>query len=447
MLQGLDTLLTKQEITSEAGRKRGSIYMKTLSVEQAYSARDTVARALYGQLFNYLVKKTNDNLDADNLKSQPDEGKVPARFIGVLDLFGSVSPFHLSIALWAHGSLYTHTLGFESFKKNDFEQLLINFANEVLQNAYCKQVLIAEFELYRSEGLLVDDLEVETGTACVELLERGVVGGLDKITTNPNPSDDKFLKELYKSQGKHPFFLQAHPKIRNEAFGIKHYADDVTYTIGAFNEKNTVNVPNLLKSIVETVCSSDLVKNIMSVGFSRGGASKKKKTVAGMFKASMQSLLGDLESTRCSYARCLKPNPQMKPGIFDLAYVTRQLRCLGLLQTCEVLKVGLPTRLPYAELRRELDIRLPPKIVAKFYHRSDREFIEILLSASDMDHDSYHLGFTRLFFKAGKIQELDAVMAKWSQKPKKNDPNGLNFMKMAEELMNKSTRFGLRNPS
>lgn len=32
-------------------------------------------------------------------------------------------------------------------------------------------------------------------------------------------------------------------------------------------------------------------------------------------------------------------------------YVVDQLQCLGILQTCEVLKVGMPTRVTYTELK------------------------------------------------------------------------------------------------
>ena len=48
----------------------------------------------------------------------------------------------------------------------------------------------------------------------------------------------------------------------------------------------------------------------------------------------------------------------MVPGVFHRAYVTEQLRCLGILATCEVLKDGLPTRITYRELKRTL-VALP----------------------------------------------------------------------------------------
>lgn len=33
------------------------------------------------------------------------------------------------------------------------------------------------------------------------------------------------------------------------------------------------------------------------------------------------------------------------------SYVVEQLRCLGVLRTCEVLKVGMPTRISYIDLK------------------------------------------------------------------------------------------------
>lgn len=40
------------------------------------------------------------------------------------------------------------------------------------------------------------------------------------------------------------------------------------------------------------------------------------------------------------------------PSTIDsFRYVVEQLQCLGILQTCEVLKVGMPTRVTYTELK------------------------------------------------------------------------------------------------
>lgn len=47
-------------------------------------------------------------------------------------------------------------------------------------------------------------------------------------------------------------------------------------------------------------------------------------------------------------------------------YVVRQLRCLGILQTCEVLKVGMPTRVTYTELKEVLGESAPE--AEKLFH-------------------------------------------------------------------------------
>lgn len=75
-----------------------------------------------------------------------------------------------------------------------------------------------------------------------------------------------------------------------------------------------------------------------------------------------------------------------------------QLRSLGLLQTCEVLKVGLPHRTPYAELRPQLDACLPPQAVQLMRHRPDQDLVAACLSIYGAPRTAYHLGYTRLFF-------------------------------------------------
>jgi myosin heavy subunit len=55
------------------------------------------------------------------------------QFIGVLDIFG-----------------------FEAFQINSYEQLLINFANESLQNTFNSQIFDAELRLYETENIQCD---------------------------------------------------------------------------------------------------------------------------------------------------------------------------------------------------------------------------------------------------------------------------------------------------
>ena len=88
-----------------------------LTIDQAYQARDSLCKHLYGTIFSWIVQKINASISVH--KPDAEESKRPAKksmkqnkltFIGLLDIFG-----------------------FEIFAKNSFEQLCINYANEKLQ--------------------------------------------------------------------------------------------------------------------------------------------------------------------------------------------------------------------------------------------------------------------------------------------------------------------------
>ena len=78
----------------------------------ALNSRDSLAKALYARLFEWLVNKINASIGQDA------ESKT---FIGVLDIYG-----------------------FESFKLNSFEQFCINLANEKLQQHFNHHVFKQE---------------------------------------------------------------------------------------------------------------------------------------------------------------------------------------------------------------------------------------------------------------------------------------------------------------
>ena len=61
--------------------------------------------------------------------------------------------------------------GFENFDtKNEFEQLLINFTNESLQDTFNKQVFNNELKLYEEEGIDVVVSSCPDNTACLLML-------------------------------------------------------------------------------------------------------------------------------------------------------------------------------------------------------------------------------------------------------------------------------------
>jgi myosin V len=117
--------LTSRQVTAGLNHQV-TIY---LTGEQANHARDAMAKAVYAAMFNWVVQRTNLSIDKENASS--DGGfNIEKTFIGLLDIFG-----------------------FEIFKENYFEQFLINYANEVLQQQFNDFVFRQEQEEYRREQI------------------------------------------------------------------------------------------------------------------------------------------------------------------------------------------------------------------------------------------------------------------------------------------------------
>jgi hypothetical protein len=133
----------------------------------------------------------------------------------------------------------------------------------------------------------------------------------------------------------------------------------------------------------------------------------KKATVADSFIKSMQALMLTLRSTQCSFIRCVKPNAALSPAGLDQPLVCAQLASLGIIQTCEVLKAGLPTRVPHRQLLGASGVGGAPSSVAKLMLGQPLVVrVALVLKLFAVPPDAYRVGKTRLFFKAGHIAAI-----------------------------------------
>jgi len=152
--------------------------------------------------------------------------------------------------------------GFEVFKKNSFEQLCINFANEKLQQLYISYVFKAEINEFIKEGLkeFLFELTFKDNQQIIDLLEGsplGIFNLLDECSSIAS-TDENLLNNMIKQHKLNENFKTK--KGTRECFVIVHSAKDVEYNVMGFRIKNkdelSVELENVLKmSTSKTIAS------------------------------------------------------------------------------------------------------------------------------------------------------------------------------------------------
>jgi myosin heavy subunit len=388
----LETLTQRKMLT------RGEVFTVQLKVKDASNGRNAMMKALYSSVFARIVSQVNISLAgaSDPLGNVNENGSI-----GVLDIFG-----------------------FETFDRNDFEQLLINYANEALQCTFNEQVFLNELRLYQEEDIHINlsPDECPSNTACVELIysssrsATSVFSILHHVAHIPNATDETFCEQLNKVLGGATldpnlkrYFVSVHPKDRKQLFAIKHFAGRVVYTVGergatTWISKNHDIVPEAVPTLLLS-STNELLRNLIPVTTDK----ERKVSISDGFASSMNSLCCTLKESMCSFIRCIKPNRNMKPLLFDDSYVVEQVRSLGLVQVCEVMKVGLPLKVQFQEVATAV-----APVYEEFQRRHPEESLEVFIAAFlwalDIPLDSYQLGTRWLFFRNGQLEVLEDIM-------------------------------------
>ncbi|XP_050989221.1 unconventional myosin-IXb isoform X2 [Labeo rohita] len=230
-----DLLKVKVELLVEALTTRKAMtandrLILPYSLNEAITARDSMAKSLYSALFDWIVLRINHAL----LNKRDLEESVPCLSIGVLDIFG-----------------------FEDFKTNSFEQFCINYANEQLQY-YCNQhIFTLEQEEYMAEGIPWHNIDYPDNIGCISLFSKkptGLFYLLDEESNFPQATDSTLLEKFKQQHQDNPFFVQT--PVREPAFVIQHFAGKVKYQIKDFREKNTDHMrPDIVALLRSSECS------------------------------------------------------------------------------------------------------------------------------------------------------------------------------------------------
>ena len=333
-LLGVSYQALNAAVTTVQFKAVDELVKKNLTASQAIRAVQALIKGLYSSIFSLLVDRINSCIVGSSLD---EENAAGGAFIGVLDIFG-----------------------FESFDKNQFEQLCINYCNESLQQQFNRFVFKLEQQEYMREGIRWDMIEFEDNQDILDLIEKkhgGILTCLDEqCKLGVRCTDRTFVSAVYKMcLTTHKRFSADKKQQSQGKFCIHHYAGVVEYDTNGFMEKNKDEIPMEASELFSnsSCCFIQNIADVISSRMNRGQEESKRNalkssisrvSVGGQFANQLQMLRRRIDGTHPHYIRCLKPNDQLQPDRFDRNIVVDQLRCGGILEAIRVSRAGFPHR-------------------------------------------------------------------------------------------------------
>ncbi|XP_041663588.1 unconventional myosin-Ib isoform X3 [Cheilinus undulatus] len=352
----------------------------TLNVAQAYYARDALAKNLYSRLFSWLVTRINESIKA--------QAKTRHKVMGVLDIYG-----------------------FEIFEDGDnsFEQFIINYCNEKLQQIFIELTLREEQEEYVREGIEWTNIEYFNNAIICDLIENhqnGILAMLDEECLRPGTvTDETFLDKLNMICAEHQHFesrLSKNSKfltdhsLPHSCFRIQHYAGKVLYRTEGFVDKNNDLLYRDLSQAMYKATHS-LIKQLFPEGNPAKVNLKRPPTAGFQFRASVGTLMKNLQTKNPNYIRCIKPNDKKAAHIFTDSLVRHQVRYLGLIENVRVRRAGYAFRQAYEPCLERY--KMLCKRTWPHWKGPAREGVEVLMADLQVPTEEYSYGRSKIFIR------------------------------------------------
>ncbi|XP_047468034.1 myosin-IIIa isoform X2 [Mugil cephalus] len=428
----------QEALTSHCVVARGETIVRPNTVEKAVEVRDAMGKALYSRLFSWIVNRINTLLRPDSHLGEDEKGLN----IGILDIFG-----------------------FENFKKNSFEQLCINIANEQIQFYFNQHIFAWEQDEYLNEEVDARLIEYEDNRPLLDLFLQkpmGMLSLLDEESRFPQATDQT-LVEKFEDNLKTKSFWR--PKRVDLGFGIHHYAGKVIYNAAGFLAKNRETLPAdivlLLRSseneLIRKLVTHPLTKtgnlahtkgkgiNTMrsprtptrTISFAKMGVltlyssfslsepgeagetachprettNMRTQTVASYFRYSLMDLLSKMVAGQPHFVRCIKPNNDRQAHKFDREKVLVQLRYTGVLETAKIRRQGYSHRILFANFIKRYYILA--------FHADEEpaatpETCAAILEKAKLEN--WAMGKTKVFLKYYHVEHLNLMVQQATQR-------------------------------
>uniref|UniRef100_A0A8C3D7B4 Unconventional myosin-Ia n=1 Tax=Corvus moneduloides TaxID=1196302 RepID=A0A8C3D7B4_CORMO len=342
---------------------------------QGYYGRDALAKNIYSRLFDWLVHRINTSIQSDEQR----------KVMGVLDIYG-----------------------FEIFQDNSFEQFIINYCNEKLQQIFILMTLKEEQEEYVREGIQWTPVEFFDNSIICNLIENstsGILAMLDEECLRPGVvNEDTFLNKLNQLLATHKHYESKETQnarrvtdtsLPPRCFRIHHYAGKVTYNVTGFIEKNN---DLLFRDLSQAMWAARhaLLRSLFPEGDPQKVSLKLPPTAGFQFKSSVALLMKNLYSKNPNYIRCIKPNDTKSAMVFTPELVLAQVRYLGLMENVRVRRAGYAFRQlygPFLQRYKMLNPRTWPR-----WDGGDR--YGVLLAGLAFPAEELAFGHTKIFIRS-----------------------------------------------
>ncbi|XP_035390114.1 unconventional myosin-XVIIIa isoform X4 [Electrophorus electricus] len=169
--------------------------------------------------------------------------------------------------------------------------------------------------------------------------------------------------------------------------------------------------------------------------FTTGMAAVKKRSQCIQIKLQVDALIDTVRRSRVHFVHCLLPKseaagtePRMMGGAspreadahgescdaglmqLDVGLLRAQLRGSKLLDALRIYRQGYPDHMVFSEFRRRFDVLAPhlsKKLGRNYVVTDEKRAVEELLESLELEKSSYHMGLSRVLFRAGVLAKLE----------------------------------------
>ncbi|UKK00832.2 myosin [Theileria orientalis] len=420
-LFGLEYTATEKAIVEKVIRIQENTIESAVTPTVAQVNIRALSKDLYGFLFKYIIELLNE-FTSSEAKAGPEGGKADQQgFVGILDIYG-----------------------FEYFKYNTYEQLLINYANEKLQKYFINNVFTSELSLYESEKIDVSSIVYSDNSVILEIFEKkncGIFPFLYEQCVIESGSSEAFTRSC-NTRIKNDFYLP--PKGNVNEFTIVHTACKVIYNTDEFISKNKHSLSEVMVSLLME-SNNKLLKDMvthsvltelaeMTAAEEQGGRASRvsratksgtKLFVGNKFIKSINELIACLEETDSHFVRCVKTNQLKQSNYFDVKGVYGQLNSLSILEAIQIIHKGYAYKSPFKEFIKDNQFVYNLLVGDKGpssegtspsdESASDKENALKMVKLLEIPENEYQIGLTRIFLKKNGWILLEQSHLKFSQ--------------------------------